>query len=498
MQAFGKWGPDASTLNVALAGDVSGVFPGRTGYEPWPSMTIASAALASACRGAFMGRTLSNSSAIFAGTDSTLYKYVSMSTWNDFSKVGGYHLATDDLWSMVQYGPSLYAAHIGDPMQSCDVSSGTIFANVAGSPPKARYLAVVGDFLMLGNTETSSRQVRWSARNDPTSWTRYSKDADSQDFPDGGDVMGLSGWERGGLVFQTEVVRQMFLRQDAAIMEFHRVEASQGTLAPYSIVNRQGTSYYYATNGFQRITTDGASEGIGANWLDSWFLDHSNAATRPKAIVGSFTLRSPKIIWLFAGPGNGTSSIFDHALCFDPTLTESDYGPWTHAPLSASYICPSGTLGTTLDLLSTVTGYDMDNPRLYSLDSDVWKGGAPRMAAFDGAFMMNFFTGPPVAATLQTGLFSPVPGSRAYVNGFRLVSDAANSAGRIAVTERQQTPETWLAPGGTLTDQGIIYSRASGRHMRMEVTIPAGTDWNKASGISLEDDEGLVAPAGGR
>ena len=42
----------------------------------------------------------------------------------------------------------------------------------------------------------------------------------------------------------------MAVRQDAAIMEFHRVEASQGTLAPYSLINRQGMSYYY---GDQRL-----------------------------------------------------------------------------------------------------------------------------------------------------------------------------------------------------------------------------------------------------
>ncbi len=251
--------------------------------SPWPSMSIASAALASACRGAFMGRTTTNGIAIFAGTATKLYKFASMSAWSDFSKVGGYHLGTDDQWEFVQYGPNIYATNIADTLQSCDVSAGLIFADVAGSPPKAKYISVVGDFLMLGNTDSNSREVRWSARNDPTSWTRYVKDADSQTFADGGDIMGLSGFERGGLIFQTETVRQMTVRQDAAIMEFHRVEASQGTLAPYSLINRQGMSYYYATNGFQRISFDGASEGIGANWIDSWFLDNSNAATRPKA-----------------------------------------------------------------------------------------------------------------------------------------------------------------------------------------------------------------------
>ena len=31
MQSFGKWGPDAATLNVGLAGEALGVLPGMTG-----------------------------------------------------------------------------------------------------------------------------------------------------------------------------------------------------------------------------------------------------------------------------------------------------------------------------------------------------------------------------------------------------------------------------------------------------------------------------------
>lgn len=498
MQTFGKFAPDIATLNVTLAGEASGVLPGRTGYRPWPQMQVGSAPLATACRGAYMARTLTNAISIFAGTSSKLHKFASMSAWPDFSKVGGYHLATDDQWQFAQYGPNVYATNLSDPLQTCDVSSGTFFSDANGSPPKGRYIAVVGDFLMLGNTDTSGREVRWCARNDPTSWTHYDRDSDSQQFPDGGDIMGMSGFEVGGIILQTETVRSMTVRSDAAIMEFHRIETAQGTLAPYSLINRQGTSYYYATNGFQQISSDGTSQGIGANWIDHWFLDNSNASSRPKAIIGGFSARSPKVFWLFAAPGNGTSQIFDHAICFDPTLTDSDYGPWTHAPLAASTIFASGTTGVSLDGLGTPgLGYAIDAVP-FSLDSDVWKGGAPRMGAFDGTFHMNFFSGPPQAAIMQTGLFSPVPGSRGYVNGFRPVTDAATAAGRIAVTERQQTPETWLAPGAALTNQGIIWSRASGRHMRFEVTIPAGTLWQEASGISIEDDDALATAAGGR
>jgi hypothetical protein len=110
---------------------------------------------------------------------------------------------------------------------------------------------------------------------------------------------------------------------------------------------------------------------------------------------------------------------------------------------------------------------------------------------------MNFFSGPAMAAMLSTGLFSPVPGSRGFVNGFRLVSDAAAATGRIFAAERQQSVEVPSAPG-TLTDQGIIYRRASGRHIRVEVTIPAGAAWTKASGVSFDDDAGLITSDGAR
>ncbi len=500
MQSFGKWGPDAATLNVGLAGEASGVLPGMTGYQPFPQPAVASLAMAAACRGAFAGRTTANAIAIFAGTGVKLYKFAGIATaWTNVTRSSAvdYAVATDDLWQFAQFGVNVFATQITDTLQFIDASSGTNFEPVSGSPPKGRYIAVVGDFLMLGNTDTSSREVRWSARNDASGWTKGQKDADSQTFPDGGDVMGLSGFERGGLVFQTDIVRQMASRQDSAIFEFHRVETSQGTLAPYSIINRQGTSYYYGINGFQRIGFDGSSEGIGANWVDQWFLANSNAGTRPKAIVGGADPASPRVFWLFAANGSGTSSIFDHAICFDPSLTSSDYGPWSHATLGASYIFPAATTATTLENLGSASlGYTLENVP-YSLDADIWKGGAPRLGAFDGAFKMNFFTGTPMAATMQTGLFQPIPQSRAFVNGFRLVGDASAAVGRIATTERQQTAETFGSTN-TLNDQGIIYKRASGRHMRFEVTIPAGATWTKATGISLDDDKGLLSPDGQR
>src|SRR5947207_2764500 len=82
-------------------------------------------------------------------------------------------------------------------------------AALAGSPPNSRALAVVGDFVMLGAPATSRRSVKWSGRNDAASYTAGQKDSDAQVFPDGGDVQAIVGFERGGLIFQSETIRQM-------------------------------------------------------------------------------------------------------------------------------------------------------------------------------------------------------------------------------------------------------------------------------------------------
>lgn len=492
VQSFGKWGPDTFSADSGVAGEASGVRPGLSAYRPWFQPAVASLALPAVCRGAFAGRTTANATAIFAGTGVRLYKFAGIGTaYTNITRSSAvnYAVATDDLWQFAQYGANVFGTQITDTLQFIDASAGTNFEPVAGSPPKARYLAVVGDFLMLGNTDTSSKEVRWSARNDAASWTKGQKDSDAQTFPDGGDVMGLAGFELGGLVWQTEIVRRMTARQDAAIFEFHRVETSQGTLAPYSIINRQGTSYYYAINGFQQIMMDGASDAIGANWIDGWFLDNSNAATRPKAIVGSSDPASPEVYWLFAGPGNATSSVFDHALCYNPTLTDSDYGPWTHAPLSASLIFPAATTATSLENLGVAgLGYtSMDTLVPYSLDADIWKGGAPRMGAFDSAFKMDFFTGTPMAATVQTAQFQPVPGRRAYVRGFRLLTDAPVATARVGYTESPATAIVWNG-ATSMEANSRVQARASGRYLQIEASIPAGTDWNHLQGTDFDDD----------
>src|ERR1700676_5606385 len=101
-----------------------------------------------------------------------------------------YGLATDEYWSIRQFGSTLICVNGSDTAQYIDVDAGTNLAALPGSPPHSRYVEIVGDFVQLGGTAPSRRAVKWSGRNDSATWSAYTKDSDGQTFPDGGDVMG--------------------------------------------------------------------------------------------------------------------------------------------------------------------------------------------------------------------------------------------------------------------------------------------------------------------
>lgn len=464
-----------------------------------------------AIRGAAAARTSSNSIATFAGSGSKLWKFAGTgSAWTNVSRNSGgnYALGTDDIWQFAQYGSNLVAVNGADAIQYIDVNSGTNFAALSalatsGSPPSyARYLADCGDILMFANTSNSTREVLWPGRNNILWWTKGQQDCDSQTFPDGGDIMGITGVEQGGLIFQTDTVRQYFARSDRAIFEFHRVEQAQGTLAPYSIIPYQGGGFYYSTKGFAAVGLDGTSRPIGYGYIDEWFLTTSNVKTRPKAVIGALDPLKARMFWLFANAGNATSNLYDQILCFDPATVGTEHGPWSHANIQATYIYAAATTATTLENLGIAgLGYNMDGVGgtkvPYSLDSDVWKGGAPALAMYDTNNQLNFFTGANLAAQVDTAIFAPIPGKRSFIRGYRPVCDVntpvgqttSNVQGRVANAERAEDFVVW---GGyqNLTPQGLIPTRLSGRFLRAEVFIPAANVWNHLAGI---DDIDIVS-----
>lgn len=499
--SYSSWRPDASDLNTQEAGEALGVLPHPRGYGPWPALASTSLALAATCRGAFTARKANGSYVVFAGTATKLYKFAGVgSAWTDVTRASGgdYSTPSDGFWSFAQFDNLLIACNGVDAVQFIDVDdiSSPAFAALGGSPPVAKYVRVVGDHVMLydlataqGTVASSGRiQFAWSGLRDPDYWTFGEKSSSFGTLFSGGFVMGGTSL-LGGLIFQQNAINRL-VRDPYKIFDATPILEAQGTESPYSITPHEGTTYFYGTDGFMEISGGGLRQ-IGNDWVDNWFSERCDGS-RVNEIVGA--MDPIKMRWFLAFPTSSSGANFDHILCFDTLNAER---PWSHAPFDVDYIFGAAAAGLNLSEITALYPTLADVP--YPFGSRVFLGGAPGLAAFDSAQKWSFFAGSPVEATAQTATFQPIPGRRCFVNGYRPIDDAAAGSGRVAAVQRPQDAigSAW-GSSSDLNDIGVIPLRASGRFVRFERTIPAGTDWGDTEMRGVEFDDGMIVDDGER
>jgi hypothetical protein len=499
MPTFPAWRPDAFSLGTGFASDVSGVLPAAGGWGPWGSLEALSAALGAACRGAFIARTSAGAANIFAGTATALYKYASVSSWTDVTRTvgGAYTLATDASWAWDQFGDIVIAVNGTDAPQYFDLTSSTDFAVLAGSPPTgAAGVKTVGDHVWLYNfttalgpsgiVPTGNVQINWSGFRDYDYWTISEKSCDFATFPAGGFVQGVTT-QLAGLVFLERAIWR-YVKDPIKVFDFAPVQEEQGTPSPHSIVQHESDAYFYGTDGFCAVGGSGIRQ-IGTEWVNDWFLDQVNQS-RFKTIIGALDPVKMRAYWIYPDSSNSSSYARNGIICFDMLNTER---PWSKAAIESEFIISGAIPGATLDDLTTL--YSTLSGVPFPIGSDAWLGGAPRLAAFDTAHKFATFTGNGVEATVETAEFMPIPGQRFYVNGFRLTGDATAATGRVYVKERPQDTMTAKA-SASLTAQGLIPQRASGKILKVEATVPAGEEWGFLSGVDFMD--GDLVPDGVR
>lgn len=483
---FPRWRPDLYNVNAVneVAGEAKNVLLAANSYVPWPSAVNYSQALAAACRGAITCRDTAGSFEIFAGTATKLYRFVDPGTaWTDATRLAGgdYTVPSDTRWGMAQFGPDLLATNQNDVLQYIDVTSGTNFAAVSGSPPQAGGVRTVGDFVFLFNLLDNPRRLQWCGRGDRDFWTPGQRDSDFQDFEDGGPVLGVSNLETG-LIFQEGAIRRYQPVNSRAVFEFGRVEDSRGLKGPDSLVILGRTAYYLSEDGFYATTGEGQSFPIGAQKVDDWFQSMVEY-DRLYFLCGTADPTGRRIYWLFPSSGN-TSEALDVCLCYDRFFED-----WTYATeFNTSFLFAAVTPGQTVEGMNDVitdAGYTSIEDYPITFDSKTFSGGAPYLSGFSGStYKLQQHLGTARAATLETADWQPVPGLRGYVQGCRLLTDSTAATATLGRKERPQGSVTF----GSAVSQnstGLVPIRGSTRYARIRASIAAAETWSFLQGVDV-------------
>lgn len=466
--------PDRTPFAAGASPNVINCLPVADGWAPWQQFIYVSQALPDTPKGAVAVRTSSGTYKIFAFTATKIYLLDTTDwSWDDVTRLAGgdYACPPTDLWSLAVFGTYLIAVNLADDPQYIDINSGTNFAALPGSPPKAKFVGSAGDFVILAHTAASPLQVRTSAIGDAGAWTVGLNLSGDQTLPDGEDISGLFSAETGCLIFQRKKIRLLSITGSVDYpFSINVVNASRGVIAPYSMTGiGPDILGYLSSDGFC-LGVEGKT--IGNERVDRWFFDTIDQA-QVQDVRGAIDPYKKLFLWQATKP-DATKFMLAYSWALDR---------WAYSDQNTALLTDLVTPSISWDGASAL--FASWDAATVAWDSRLLVGGAPTFGGFDSSNRLGFFTGTPMAAQIDTGRLWLAKPRRAFVTGARLIGDAASHTLTFGGASTH---------GGAVTFGSAVSPNAIGKCDKridallhqFRLNIAAGETWTHADGIDVD------------
>ena len=440
--------PDSDPTTPGVLTACTNVVPSADGLRGAPApTTVGAAALAAACRGAFLLTDLAGARRMIAGTSAGLYE-LSAATWTDRSRSAApasgsvYSLGSDDRWSVAQYASATLAA---TPTEVIQRSTTGQFTDVAGSPT-AKLIETAQGFAVAFNTTTSSDEWYCSAYLDETDWTL----AVSTQCVKGRLVSSpgpITAAKRFGDQIAVYKDGSMFIGDYVGAPEVWRwtqVSTDVGCVGQDAIVDASighvfvGRDNLYVYDG---TTPRPLGVGIIRNWL---FADMAGAYQYKTKLLWD---KTNLFVWIYYASAGGSGAV-DRCAVYD--VASQRFG-LAHSTIEAvvTYVTPALTYAGN----ATITTYAL-LPAI-SYDSQFWLSGAATPAVVNNSHILSSLSGACVSASQTTG-------DMGAEDGYTLCKNL-----RVRYI---QAPTTSTATGYTKDESGVTLASGSsstqsdGRH----------------------------------
>ncbi len=380
-----------------------------------------------------------------------------------------------DQWQFAQFNNFVIAVQINTAPQVYDLTTSTAFAALAGSPPAARYIAVVNRFVVLSGLGTSfPYRVQWSGLNATTTWTSGVNSSDFQDLPDGGLVRSVGGGEYG-LITQDGCIRRMvFAPGSSYVFQIERIVQDQGIFGPLSLVRAGDRLFYCGTDGFKMLAPGAYPVPIGKERVDRTFFADVDTGYF-NVLLGGTDPNTTRVFWAYKSL-TGTANQFDKVLIYDYALDR-----WALITgWSGEYVGQAVRPGYTLDGLDTLSG-SIDALTIGSLD-DLTTTTQGRLAFADTSHKLAFSGAQNLEAIMETSEQEVDTQARVRVQGSRPDTDAPTCYISIATRENLQSTPSYSTERAVL-GTGYAPANVSTRLARAKLRIPAQTNWIFARGV---------------
>jgi hypothetical protein len=490
---LGEWRPDTPQHIQSTISDLSNMMPNAFGYDSVPSFEPITGPIIEDGEPAKItgSRSFISSDGIvhtFAGTDKALYM-LGAASWVDISAEGGYN-GLGNPWQFEIYGNYVLATNYADKIQLFDLSSteDAKFEVMSETAPRCRTLAIVNEFLMLGNVYDSidgerPGRIWWGPIADPRgTWTPdQTTMCDYQDLAQGVNVVRIIGGESAKIFMRTAVIHGVFVGSPL-VFQFETVEPARGCVGINALDIVGDTVYFLSSDGFYALT-NGNSATIGLNKLDKYVLNRimGEALSLSQCAVDYRN----KVVW-WAIPAVKTITNNDNLLSTS-VLYHYPSGKWGKVDKAFVSLHGLSTKGYTLDELDEINEILEQLP--FPLDSVMYKGGIPVVGCFDEQGRLCYGYGLPMDAYVITG-DAPFGNhdSRTFVRRVRPTLGGTSKEHMMSISGKQtiSDEDTFTSPT-KLTRIGDFACRKTGRYHKIRFDLKG--DWTEITGYAVTLDE---------
>ena len=401
----------------------------------------------------------------FIGSSTKIWKKKSDGVFEDYSKGGGYSTGSN-IWDYAQYGNWLVATNYVDQPQILKTLDTKPFADVGGTPPKARYVLFYNGHLIFAYTNDGTvepKKLTWSAFESIEDYTpSLSTGADSQNLADiDGHITGLGIVGSSFAIFHENGVSLGWYSGAPYTLSFRQnVVTGYGCTAPGSIASIGDGIYYWGKKHilfFDGQTSKPVGEGVERRILDN--LDLNNV----HRVTNKIDFKNNLIYWSY--PSTDSDGTPDKILVFNyrtRVYTLLDIG--AHSTLH--YSKPSA-----FDMDSMDTAYPSMDDIGIDMDSAFWLGGEEQLGVIKDSDKKYYtFSGAALTGVIETKEYG-VDDKVIHVSRVRPIVQEATEAVSTRVKYRFDPND-----GGTYSGSSTMGSnqycdiRQSGKFIGFEVT----------------------------
>lgn len=467
---FGEWLPDLPVSQNPGALIAQNVIPQLQSYRGLNSLASFSDALGSVCLGAFWAQDDTNVVFNFAGDKTKLYRLDNGINWTDVTRLAGgnYNAAN---WEYTKFGDRVIAANKANALQYYDLNTSSQFADLPGSPPNAKTIATVRDFVMLGDIAgLGPNYIQWSGYNNSELWTpSIATQADFQElFGRAGRVQRIVPGEYGVIFCEHSIFRADYAGPPV-IFQIDELERKRGTPSPNSVAWTGTDVYYFGWDGFYHF--DGVrSTPISHNRVSRWFTQNADGSAYGD-IRAAVDRINRLVIWAFKS--SVSASINDRLIIYNWGADK-----WSCAEIDTQVIDEYVSPGFSLDGLDTPLPLGIDLESI-AVDSNQYQGGTVNIQAFNSLNKGATFDGTPLTSILDTKEISGPDARRLVTNSVRpLVEGNPSTTVTVQSGTRNALDENvnFALAKGLNGLNGEANIRINSRYQRFRLNITGGFD----------------------